>query len=305
MIDFVMKFFSAGKKPLDFREAMDWLKEHHKEIEGRRIAGTALGRDGTAQRIELIEDDELMEKVKQVWRLRHIPFWLKIADRSVIRHKIRIGKHGEPEAFEIERQEPLPVLVFTHQQKPVYWRSVIPSKSEKGWLTQNKPALKQHGNSGRLYIVEGYTDALAVYQIDTEADILILGTAQNAEKIPQSLANRYEEIYIATDNDEAGEKAYSQLKKILPKAERLRYEGKDPMEAWLEGELKSPEEYGEEYDEELLEQVLEELEEMRSIARSILGEEEEYEEWEEDEEEEYEEEQRKDRGEGFTPGPGM
>ena len=304
VIDFVMRFFSAGKKPLDFRGAMEWLKNHHKEIEGRRIAGTALRQDGTAQRIELIEDDELMKKVRQVWKLKYIPFWLKLGRRKYTQVKTRIGKHGEIEAFKVEKEGIMPVMVFTDGKNPRYWREIFPDRKAKGWLTQNTAMLMKHGNSGRLYIVEGYTDALAIHQIDPEADILILGTAQNAGKIkiPQNFEEQYEEIYIATDNDEAGEEAYKRLKKILPKAERLRYKGKDPMEAWLEGELKSPEEWEEveEYEEhEIYEEEYEdwgEGEERLEFGREEI---------EEYEEEEYEEEQRKDRGEGFTPGPGM
>jgi 5S rRNA maturation endonuclease (ribonuclease M5) len=87
--------------------------------------------------------------------------------------------------------------------------------------------------------VEGFTDALAIYQI-SEGDILVLGTAYNYNKVNiEEIKRYYEEIYIATDNDEMGNKAYIELKKLLPNSKRYSYEGKDPMEAYLRNTLKN------------------------------------------------------------------
>ena len=234
VIDFAIHFFSAG-----FKEALEWLKSHREEIEHTHIQGMKLRKDGTAQRIEIDDDPELMDRLRQIWRLRTIPPWLKIGRRHIAQVKQRIGKDGEVEAFKVEKEATMPVMVFTDEHgKPRYWREIFPERKTKGWLTENEPILLRHGKSGRLYIVEGYTDAVAIYQIDPKADICILGTAQNAEKIEG--IRGYEKVYIATDNDMAGERAYEQLKKIFPKAERLRYEGKDPMEAWLHGTLRKP-----------------------------------------------------------------
>jgi len=89
--------------------------------------------------------------------------------------------------------------------------------------------------SRKLYIVEGLTDALTISQLDHDADILILHSAVNANKLPD--ISHYEEILVATDNDEQGEQAYEKIKEKYPYAERYRYEGKDPMDAWLSGTL--------------------------------------------------------------------
>ena len=234
VIDFAIRFFSAGKEKASFKEALEWLKSHREEIEHTPVQGMKLRQDGTAQRIEIDDDPELMDRLRQIWRLRTIPPWLKIGRRHIAQVKQRIGKDGEVEAFKVEKEATMPVMVFTDEHgKPRYWREVFPERTQKGWLTENEPILLRHGRTGKLYIVEGYTDALAVYQIDPKADICVLGTAQNAEKIEG--IRGYEKVYIATDNDMAGERAYEQLKKTIPYADRLRYEGGDPMEAWLNG----------------------------------------------------------------------
>ena len=239
VIDFVMRFFSAGKKEkASFKEALEWFKSHKEEIEHTHVRGMKLRQDGTAQRIEIDDDPELMDRLRQVWKLRTIPPWLKLGRRHIAQVKQRIGKDGEVEAFKVEKEATMPVMVFTDEHgKPRYWREVFPERTAKGWLTENEPILLRHGGR-RLYIVEGYTDALAVYQIDQEADICVLGTVQNAEKLKE--IEGYEKVYVATDNDEAGERVYERLKKTFPWAERLRYEGKDPMEAWLHGTLRKP-----------------------------------------------------------------
>lgn len=233
VIDLVGRFFSAGIK-----EAIEWLREHEERIQNTPLRGIKLRRDGTAQRIEIDDDPELMDRIRQVWRLRAVPPWLKMGRRHIAQVKQRIGKDGEVEAFKVEKEATMPVMVFTDEYgRPRYWREVFPERTQKGWLTENEPILLRHGGR-KLYIVEGFTDALAVYQIDPKADICILGTAQNAEKVEG--IRGYEKVYIATDNDTAGERAYEQLKKSIPHAERLRYEGKDPMEAWLRGTLREP-----------------------------------------------------------------
>jgi len=84
--------------------------------------------------------------------------------------------------------------------------------------------------------VEGLTDALAISQIDPTADILILHSVANLGKIPD--LSTYREIIVATDNDPAGEEAYRKIKETYNKAKRLRFEGKDVMDFWLNKKAK-------------------------------------------------------------------
>jgi len=226
VIDFVICFFSA-----DYKSAITWLKQNEKAIAQTSIQGTRLSKEGTAQRIELIDDPEMMEKIRQIWKLRKIPSWLKLGRRIFIQLKTRIGKSGEIESFQIEKEAVLPVMVFTDMRGvPKYWREIFPEKTAKGYLLKNEPILLKHGGEN-LYIVEGYTDALAIFQVEPEADILVLGGVANTRNLPLIKGYRY--IYIATDNDEAGERAYRELRGKMPTAFRFQYKGKDPMESWL------------------------------------------------------------------------
>ena len=223
VIDFVMRFGD-----LSFREAVVWLEGRKEEIERVSISGQKIENE-TTYWIENIREPD--SRIAHIWRLRYIPSWLKVGDRIAVRHRIRTGRDGEPEVFTVERKDSLPVLVFIGPQGPRYWRDILPTRFRKGWLAPNEPILYSKGYD-LVYVVEGYTDALAIYQIAPYADIAILGTVANVGKLwnlPHS------EIYIATDNDEAGERAYRELKKRFPHAQHFVYKGKDPMEAWLSG----------------------------------------------------------------------
>lgn len=226
VIDFVMRF---GNLP--FREAVVWLEERRKDIERMSVLGQLGQRieNETTYWIESIREPD--SRIAHIWELRYIPSWLKVGDRIAMQHRIRTGKDGRPEVFAMEKKDTLPVLVFIGTCGPCYWRDILPTRSRKGWLTSNEPILYSKGYDV-VYVVEGYTDALAIYQIAPYADIAVLGTVANVRKLwnlPHS------KIYIATDNDEAGERAYRELKKRFPHAQRFVYEGKDPMEAWLSG----------------------------------------------------------------------
>jgi 5S rRNA maturation endonuclease (ribonuclease M5) len=238
VIDFVAKFFSATKgRYIAFKEVLRYLMEKERMIQKTQIAGMELERNrDTTQRIELVDDPEMLKKVMKIWGLKRIPPWVNLGKRIYVKHKIRMNKDGEPEGYEIKAEDPMPVLVFGNRRFPLYWRAIFPERTQKGWISTNKPIHIQ-GSGKRLYVVEGFTDAMAIYQIDPKADIYVLGTVENARKVSADLLRQFPEVYVATDNDTAGERVYEQLKKIAPHCQRLRYEGKDPMEAWLNGKL--------------------------------------------------------------------
>ena len=235
VIDFVIRFFSAEGKKVAFKEALRYLRQREKAIAQTPVRGLELHRSGTTHRIEVIDDPELMEKVREVWRLREIPPWLKLGKRTYVKHRLRTNKDGEPEGYEIEAEDSMPVLVFGSEQ-PLYWRAILPTQAKKGWLAPNEPIHIQ-GSGKRLYIVEGFTDALAIYQVNPQADILVLGTVHNVPKLNPDFLHAFPEVWIATDNDEAGIEAYQRLKKMRSDVRRYEYEGKDPMEAWLQGNI--------------------------------------------------------------------
>ncbi|RUM31753.1 MAG: hypothetical protein DSY42_02180 [Aquifex sp.] len=231
VIDFVMRFFSA-----EFKEALSWLKFHKTEIERTQVRGTCLSSSGTSQSFELCEDREILERVAEIWKLKRIPKWMKFAYRKLLKHKLRIGKNGEPEGFTVEVKDFMPVMLFTDMEgNPLYWRSIFPNSGEKGYLSRNKPVILRTGPGSplELIVVEGFTDALAVFQMRPLSDILVLGGVANVSNLNPSIFPRYRRLLVATDNDTAGEEAYRSILSLCPTARRVRFQGKDLMEAWL------------------------------------------------------------------------
>ena len=137
----------------------------------------------------------------------------------------------------LKRELDEPVLVWEEEGKPIYWRSINPIKAKKGFLVPSEPRFVK-GKNRNLYVVEGFTDYLALYQIDPYGNFLILGTVNNAEKslkLLKKLEDKYR-IFIALDNDEAGRKA---TEKILSQVKGIDladfYKGyKDVMDWWQE-----------------------------------------------------------------------
>ncbi|MDQ7082245.1 MAG: toprim domain-containing protein [Aquificota bacterium] len=231
VIDFMMRFFSA-----EFKEALSWLKSHRTEIGKTQVRGTRLSSSGTSQSFEICEDRELLERVAEIWKLKRIPRWMKLAYRKLIRHKLRTGKDGELEGFTVEVKDFMPVMLFTDMEgNPLYWRSIFPSSGEKGYLSRNKPVILRTGPGSplELIVVEGFTDALAVFQMRPLSDILVLGGVANVRNLNPSIFPRYRRLLVATDNDTAGEEAYRCILSLCPTARRVRFPGKDLMEAWL------------------------------------------------------------------------
>jgi 5S rRNA maturation endonuclease (ribonuclease M5) len=237
VIDFVMRF-----KGISFKEALRWLEENEKNIEN--IETVKKNRDSRTsfltskeKRFKVVEatneeKERILEKVIEIWKLREIPNWLSIGKKIYEIIKTEETKYGKIR-WKREKEDLIPVLLFQFENKK-YWRSIFPDENQKGWLSNNEPFIIRQG-SKKLFIVEGFTDALAIYQI-SEGDILVLGTAYNYNKVNiEEIKRYYKEIHIATDNDEMGRKAYNELKKLLPTSKRFEYEGKDPMEAYLQG----------------------------------------------------------------------
>jgi 5S rRNA maturation endonuclease (ribonuclease M5) len=109
-------------------------------------------------------------------------------------------------------------------------------------------AYLQNGNK-RLVIVEGLFDALSVHQIARRGDfdLLIMSGTGNAKKLLRSgVCERYGEVIVATDRDEAGEKFFNELFDYFVEREkvitlkRITFNAKDLNEAVIVGErLKS------------------------------------------------------------------
>ncbi|HIC96835.1 MAG TPA: toprim domain-containing protein [Aquificaceae bacterium] len=228
VIDFVMRFFSA-----EIKEAVYWLQRNATEIETAQIRGISLSSSGLSQSFEPCEDRDMYEYVEKIWKLKRTPRWVKLAYRKLTRYRLRIGKDGEPEGFTFEVKDSIPVLLFTDMKgDPLYWRSVFPSNEEKGYLSRNKPVILGW-DPFDLVIVEGFTDALAAFQVKPLTSILVLGGVANVRNLNPSLVCRYRNVLVATDNDTAGEEAYRCILSLCPTARRWKFPGKDLMEAWL------------------------------------------------------------------------
>lgn len=233
VIDFVMRYLN-----LSYPEAVRWLREKKEEILRAEVVEKKGGLRESSPKVEIRDirppSEQIKKLLKRVWELDYIPEWLKVGTLYKKVVKYREGKHGEKIKEEHLREHYLPVLVF--EDGFIFWRSIIPDEDDKGAIGTVKPSLIKNG-SQKVYVVEGLTDALAISQIDPQADILILHSVANINKMPD--LSQYKEIVVATDNDPAGEEAYRKIKeRYRHTTKRLYFEGKDVMEYWLRKKAK-------------------------------------------------------------------
>jgi DNA primase len=108
-------------------------------------------------------------------------------------------------------------------------------------------ARREAAKSGRIVVVEGYTDVLALHQAGIRESVAIMGTALTQEQLAE-LARSAPRVVLALDADRSGQEA---MLRAARAAEDRRVdlrvaelpEGKDPADAVTHGELRSFEEH--------------------------------------------------------------
>jgi len=212
VIDFVIKAFGYS-----LTGAIEWLKLYEKDIKQTEIKSKSLTQ---TRKVEVVnvrepeEDFEAFEWLTKVWKLKHLPSNIYIADLKIREKKLRDTYKGFPEVVEVEKEYPNPVLVLKEGDEILFWRDINPVKTQKGWLSSNRPVLVK-GKNKNLYVVEGFSDFLTLYQVDPEGSYLILGSVSNVDKAI-SLLKEYEgfkNILLFLDNDEAGREATEKIRK--------------------------------------------------------------------------------------------
>lgn len=92
---------------------------------------------------------------------------------------------------------------------------------------------------GRVVVVEGYTDVVALHQVGIEESVAVMGTAITPEQLAL-LSGHTEEVVLAMDADRAGEDAMIRAQRVAG-ARRMRLrvaampEGEDPADMLAEG----------------------------------------------------------------------
>lgn len=100
------------------------------------------------------------------------------------------------------------------QQLPKYLNSPETIIFSKGQHLYGLNNAKNHAKDGQLIIVEGYMDVISLYQYGLKNVVASLGTALTTEQA--KLLNRYtNEVIIAYDGDEAGQKATLRALEVL------------------------------------------------------------------------------------------
>jgi DNA primase len=107
-------------------------------------------------------------------------------------------------------------------------------------------ARREAAKSGRIVVVEGYTDVLALHQAGIRESVAIMGTALTQEQLAE-LARSAPRVVLALDADRSGQEA---MLRAARAAEDRRVdlrvaelpEGKDPADAITHGGLRSFEE---------------------------------------------------------------
>jgi DNA primase len=95
--------------------------------------------------------------------------------------------------------------------------------------------------SGRIVVVEGYTDVLALHQAGIRDSVAIMGTALTPDQA-KGLAAVAKKVMLALDADRSGQEAMLRAARIVGDAELLVVEmppGKDPAELIAAGETES------------------------------------------------------------------
>jgi DNA primase len=98
-----------------------------------------------------------------------------------------------------------------HDTRPKYYNSRENNYFVKGTLLFNLDrAKKSIQESGKIFLVEGYTDCMAMHQHGIINTVATLGTACTLEHLKQ-LARYAEHLFIVYDNDTAGKQAVLRL----------------------------------------------------------------------------------------------
>jgi DNA primase len=101
-----------------------------------------------------------------------------------------------------------------HDTRPKYYNSRENEFFIKGSLLFNlDKAKKSIQETGKIFLVEGYTDCMAMMQHDLPNTVATLGTACTIEHLKQ-LARYAEHIYVVYDNDTAGKQAVLRLTEL-------------------------------------------------------------------------------------------
>ena len=107
-------------------------------------------------------------------------------------------------------------------------------------------ARREAAKSGRIVVVEGYTDVLALHQAGIRESVAIMGTALTQEQLAE-LARSAPRVVLALDADRSGQEAMLRAARAAEdRGVDLRVaalpEGKDPADAVTHGGLRSFEE---------------------------------------------------------------
>ncbi len=101
-----------------------------------------------------------------------------------------------------------------HDTRPKYYNSRENEYFIKGSLLFNlDKAKKSIQETGKIFLVEGYTDCMAMTQQGFPNTVATLGTACTIEHLKQ-LARYAEHIYVVYDNDSAGKQAVLRLTEL-------------------------------------------------------------------------------------------
>lgn len=249
VIDFVMKY-----KNLSFKEALKWLKEHEKEIKQTEVKPQKIHKLKVAN-IRKPKTEEEIKWLAEVWKLEYLPPYTYLGDKLSEEFIVRDNKKGGKEIVKREIVDLNPVLVFKPNKETLYWREIEPFKEGKGWLTPNKPVFVE-GENKNIYVVEGFTDYLTLFQTDINGNYLVLGTVHNREKVVEFLKEKEREgynIFLVLDNDNAGKRTTEYFQERLNYAVNLSqlFEEKDFCDFYLNAKEKGEEERLEEFKEKV------------------------------------------------------
>jgi 5S rRNA maturation endonuclease (ribonuclease M5) len=161
-------------------------------------------------------------------KIKHFPNWLKAVEYDIMNSLT--GEIITKTGFGIKDIAGNYHIRYARQDSKIKER-VLRQNHEEGTTYS---LIKKNGK--KAVVVEGFIDGIRADEL-LQADIVILNGVENWKKALEAL-KRYDEIYLALDNDDAGRKAEQEIVRNLTGKEivKLDFKAKDLDEAMRRGE---------------------------------------------------------------------
>ncbi len=227
---------------MSYVEAVRYLREHFLGAEFTQEGANknlSSSKPTQSKKYELLTAEEkpitrpvIKRFLEQEREIKHIPNWLKQIEYEIF--DTETGEIFKYFGFGVKDEAGNYHIRYATSKAKVKER-VIGSEEKKEGSTYTH--IKK--GSSKVMIVEGFIDAIRVEELEQfkNYNIIILNGVENVRKALDTIS-KYNEVFIATDQDNAGEKVVNEIKGYIgtdKKIYRLEFSAKDLDEAVKQG----------------------------------------------------------------------